>query len=737
MTRILDPTSDKLRKALLSPALGLLLCFGISGWMVILTGFWSGWSLLIGFAFLNLAAIWVLKRGEVEGRELSPWLRLEAAMGIEVEASIILDEDESNEVDRQTWFQNTRSRMLPWAILGAVIITLLPLIIFRIPHGVDWIGFSFLSNQFLINGNLELPAPSTGSWTYPPAFPALAAWIQSMSGLEAYRANQLLGQISFLAVLLGIAGSGDRHGAGAHMLLAMGFAAGLFAKTHDSGWPTVASQLGLVLGLLVLLRPGARRGRNHTVGFVVAVISVAVIHPTGAIYLGALMLTHLLIARSLLEHSKAFSRLLTTCAILLTIACVVILLLLAPRMVNNPVFSEYGWQGGRPMLVYSGLLLPLAIFAGIKLRQTVEGRLLCGWLAVLWLISVVHLAEGLEQIPILSLLSFSLYSMGMHAFHIPLAALVGLWWSNTTSLTKIEGENNLMIGVDSAPERWVSIGMVCILIVQVLSSQVALIMISQHDELLFSDEADQTIMKRIGDLPPGSIVYSENTHWGYLYDFHEDIGITSFPSLGLVDSKKTIQAESTWAIKQNDVETLRKLGITHAYTDPMGEMNIIIASSPWWRVIAQEEGTRLWALRNTLGVNSESHFIEIKSGELRTDPWKDQRYSDLLDNEVTFLSKGSIEIEQLPERLRGLELEINLIYCQGPGVTTSLLDAKSNDAGCGMLTKIADSTWDGRVTIEVTGGGTSWLNPLGLSGRSDRIIDETGSYLYQLELRPK
>ncbi len=294
-----------------------------------------------------------------------------------------------------------------------------------------------------------------------------------------------------------------------------------------------------------------------------------------------------------------------------------------------------------------------------------------------------------------------------------------------------------MIGTDSAPGRLMSISMISILLIQVFSSQVALIMISQHDELLFSDKADQTIMKRISDLPPGSIVYSENTHWGYLYDFHEGIGLTSFPSLGLMDSEKSIQAESTWAIKQNDVDTLRRLGVTHAYTDPMGEMNIIISTSPWWRVIAQEDGTRLWALRNTLGVNSESHFIEIDSGELRTDPWKDLRHSDLLDEKVTFLTKGSVEMEELPDRLRGLELNLNLIYCQGPGVTTSMFDTISDGDGCGMLTTVVDSDWDGKVTIDVEGGGSPWLNPLGLSGRSDRIIDETGSYLYLIELRPK
>ena len=70
---------------------------------------------------------------------------------------------------------------------------------------------------------------------------------------------------------------------------------GLFAKAYDSGYPTVASQLGLVIGLLVLLRPSSTRGSHHTRGFIVAVICVALIHPTGAIYLGMLMAAHIFI----------------------------------------------------------------------------------------------------------------------------------------------------------------------------------------------------------------------------------------------------------------------------------------------------------------------------------------------------------------------------------------------------------------------------------------------------------
>ena len=39
------------------------------------------------------------------------------------------------------------------------------------------------------------------------------------------------------------------------------------------------------------------------------------------------------------------------------------------------------------------------------------------------------------------------------------------------------------------------------------------------------------------------------------------------------------------------------------------------------------------------------------------------------------------------------------------------------------------------ISVEISGGGELWINPLGLSGRGDRIIDESGAKLHWLELR--
>ena len=157
------------------------------------------------------------------------------------------------------------------------------------------------------------------------------------------------------------------------------------------------------------------------------------------------MAAHIFIGKSLdKQYSENMQKLLLACSVLLTIAGIISILILAPRMLDSAVFAEYGWQGGRPLLTFNAILLFLGVIAGWKLRKTVEGRLLITWFAGLWILTSIHLIAGLESIPVLSLLSYTLYSMGLHAFHVPLAALVALWWSPTTGLTSLEEKRGLM-----------------------------------------------------------------------------------------------------------------------------------------------------------------------------------------------------------------------------------------------------------------------------------------------------
>ncbi|MFL2970722.1 MAG: hypothetical protein ACJZ63_07625, partial [Candidatus Poseidoniaceae archaeon] len=447
LSRVLDGSADRIRRAMLTPSLGLLLVYGFSG-ILLYSDLWTWGLMSAGLLLLNTAALAHIQRRVDEKRKLTPWQALEAAMHGEV-----ISKEEttlSEEVTAQRWFQSNRQ---PWmfgiGLVAALSCLTLPFLQ-DLPFGVDWIGFSMLSGQIQSTGGMALPGTNEGFWTYPPAFPSLAAWLQITLGLSSGQAVFHLGHYSLFALVLGVGGAMDRQGAGAHGMLAMAFGAGLFAKTFDSGYPTVASQLGLVVGLLVLLRPSATRAKHHTRGFVLAFLCVALIHPTGAIYLGMLMAAHLLIGLRLDEkYSANVQKILITSATLLTGAAAIALLILAPRMLDAAVFAEYGWQGGRPLITYNLLLLTGGLLASWRLRGTVEGMLLSTWFAGLWLLSGIHLIEGLEQIPILSLLSYVLYSMGLHAFHIPLAALLGLLWSDATNLTAVDQKRGFMgIGWD-------------------------------------------------------------------------------------------------------------------------------------------------------------------------------------------------------------------------------------------------------------------------------------------------
>ena len=163
-------------------------------------------------------------------------------------------------------------------------------------------------------------------------------------------------------MLLGVWGSMDRLGAGATSVLAMGASFALFAKVFDSGYPTVASQLGLIVGLLIVLRPLQLSLRYHITAFVFLAVCAVLIHPTGAIYLAALLFASLVTRERLSDDEKIQRKpIFLTSIIIMSAMFVIAIIFFAPRMLNEPVFAEYGWQGGKPMLMYNG---PLILIAG-------------------------------------------------------------------------------------------------------------------------------------------------------------------------------------------------------------------------------------------------------------------------------------------------------------------------------------------------------------------------------------
>ena len=212
LSTVLDGSSDRFRKVLLAPALGLLLLYGLSGTLVLLD-VWSPWLLGAGLMLANLAAYRLIhQRHEVLAKR-TRWQLLEAAMHGEISEETDAP-SLSKEAEIQLEFQRKRPKLLMALSMVVAATALLSPLVQRLPFGVDWIGFAMLTQQLVLEGNLALPGTNEGFWTYPPAFPSVAAWVATLTGLDAGTAVFHLGHYTLFVLLMGLMGSLDRHGAG-------------------------------------------------------------------------------------------------------------------------------------------------------------------------------------------------------------------------------------------------------------------------------------------------------------------------------------------------------------------------------------------------------------------------------------------------------------------------------------------------------------------------------------------
>tara|TARA_B110001452_G_scaffold17457_1_gene14167 strand:+ start:39384 stop:41516 length:2133 start_codon:yes stop_codon:yes gene_type:complete len=701
--------------------------------------------MLLALIGVNALAWSILtKRHDVLAKR-TRWQMLEAAMHGEVSQEN--DPLLSKEAEIQLEFR--RSRKLPLYIISLAMAStaLLPPLIQRLPFGVDWIGFAMLTQQVALEGNLSLPGTNDGFWTYPPAFPSLAAWISVTTSTDAATAVFHLGHYSLFVLLIGLMGAFDRHGAGAYGMFGVGLGLGLFAKTFDSGYPSVASQLGLIVGVLVLLRPTQQRQRHHTLGLMIALICVGLIHPTGAIYLAALMLCHVLHGIQLddEDHQELMRKFAILASAFITVGFAIALLVIAPRLFDEAVFSEYGWQGGKPMLVYNGFLLIVALFAGWSLRNTLEGRIAITWFASLWLLSVVHLVEGLQHIPILSLLSYTLYSMALHAFHVPLAVVVVLWWSPTTQLIELPEHPKPVFKSMPAP---LSASLMGILLLGTIFAQSVAFELSEHNELFSVTPGDLMIRDELKGLEAGAI-YTENMHWGYVWNAPTQLDPTSIPTLGLVHLVGTEQSNATRAIFMDNTSYFLKHNMRYAITSPLGTMQWTLAASTLWSPLTQHKGAVIWSFNP----EGDSEITELRAIELddcqncisRLDPWREHRFRDPLGlgDSRPFLEEGtSSPISITPPT--GDFAELCIVY-ESIGRPDKMII--KSDSGLKSVLRLYEEAGYNRYCMDLeenqsiqklniewgNDDPSFWINPLGLSGRDNVMIDSTGVRFHWFE----
>jgi hypothetical protein len=752
LLRILDASADTFRKALLCFPIGLLAMYGTSGLLFVLQA-WSIANLTIALITINALSIaFLFRKVHVERTTYTQWQKMEAAIH-----GLVLSESEpeiEQEVAAQQWFQSNRNPLLQISAGCFCLLTLVPIIMFDRPFGVDWIGFSTLASHVAQSGTFEVPPPNAGLWTYPPAFPTILAWIVSVTGSSIEQSILVLGHLSLFALLLGVWGSMDRLGAGASSVLAMGSSFALFAKVFDSGYPTVASQLGLIVGLMIVLRPIQQSLRYHLLAFVFLSICTVLIHPTGAIYLAALLVASLLSRDRLSNDEQSQQKpIFLTSILIVTSMFIIALIYFAPRMLSEPVFAEYGWQGGKPMLMFNGPLMFFATVAIFMGRKSLEIRLLSLWFLALWLLSFVHLIEGLANIQVLSLLSYTLYSMALHAYHVPLAVIVGLLASRSTSLTTVD-DQKAWFGLEMDPfiRPLYSTIFLVMLVIGSMMSVGLLTNLSTHDELHATTSGDAELRTYLMNHPPDMFVYSENVHWGHSYAFDASIRTTSIPTLGLLTLDESIQGAATTAIHMDDIETLNLLGIGYAVSSPIGTIALTLGPSPYWSMEQDFFGSRYWKLWNepspsrvtSVVALSQDTCISMKGCTLEDDPWRNHRFNDPLergDKRILLNEKGTFVWNEVVNQtsLQGL-YKVCLVYEQiGSFEDYSI---RFNDqslsleksGGWNMACHNVQVDQRLHVEFELSSDGSSWINPLGFSGRSSQIVDSTGLRIHHLEL---
>ena len=619
-----------------------------------------------------------------------------------------------------------KQRMTRISISLVIVLSLLPIYLFKVPNGVDWIGFSSLTNLYSTTGSTQIPSPNIGYWTYPPAFPATAALLQVALNLPASDAVQLLGRISLMFLLLAVMGLAQRWNAGVETLIAMALGFGLFVKVHDSGYPTLVSQFIVIIGLLILT---SKKENKIVLGLLI--LLGGLIHPSGSLILAALVLSEIILNR----YNNGGFRKEDKVVLGFFIVAVLFAFILSPEGIA--VQSEYGWQGGSPLILFAGpFLLALAAWSSWQFKEQETSRLLSTWILILWLMTFIHFLAGFESLSVLSLISLSLYSMGVYAFHIPFALAAGIFLAQ--------------IPEKKALPQYLPRAATILAFTFLLIGQSALFLLSNHQEMLLKNNGDDAILEHLESLPEGTIIYTEQAHWGFIIEAPPNVHLTSYPNLGLLTEEYSIQDGATSAIRADDGITLKNMEIEYALSSPMSLLGANLIESKWWQIIAEENGAKLWHLSNNSsqekrGFASAPQLTDCTDEcTWRPDPWKNHRWwgHPKITDERVFLSEGEVSWDTpLLENMQSKPGSIELFFDAPQGleltfhVNGQFVEQNTNG---GFETIIIDiDAFENQLvfSVEIKNGGGRWLNPRGLTERGAPLFDIDGLTIHYVEVR--
>jgi len=166
----------------------------------------------------------------------------------------------------------------------------------------------------------------------------------------------------------------------------------------------------------------------------------------------------------------------------------------------------------------------------------------------------------------------------------------------------------------------------------------------------------------------------------------------------------------------------------------------------------------LWELKEIPTMQSavSSYFLYpvedncIEGCEWRKDPWWMVDADQLINrpDSQPFITEGNMEFTiPLDRTSRDQTVKLNFMIDAPAGLIVDIYSFDGNEiegrqittnGGWQQMTLITKTTLadDLNVEIVVSGGGDGWINPLGITGRGDKLFDQYGVRIHWVELRP-
>ena len=237
------------------------------------------------------------------------------------------------------------------------------------------------------------------------------------------------------------------------------------------------------------------------------------------------------------------------------------------------------------------------------------------------------------------------------------------------------------------------------------------------------------------------VIVTERAPWGHPWDGQQhDFIPLPFVGFGVHDVDD--YNEVMTAIRGDRISTIERHGVEAAITSPMGSLQWYLSASPYWTLIDTIDGTRLWEFNtsssSTQSIVSPVNVTNCMGCESKTNIWHEfNHYADAFgfSNSFQFIEEGTSASVHLS--MQNQE-NICLTYITHGSIASSQVRFSdesvaqlNTDSGYHRLCHQGIFT---SFTIQWSQTEpTLFLDPTGLSGRSEHIIGATGISLIATE----